>query len=127
MVAHLDIPPFLPSRKYDRVDPVHDALVMRRTAVRIRIRERVGLEDSFDDVLPRDVLGPDGILREHRPGARESPNRKIRNDPQVDATAGPLLDVRGDRFRHRVHRIGPHRVAAVDDEVGYDYAATVRI
>src|SRR3989449_13770 len=125
--AGLDRPPVVPSRNDDRVDPVHDALVMRRTAERIRIRERVGLEDSFDDVLARDVLGPDGVLREHRPGARESPNREIRNDPQVDATARPLLDVRGDRLRHRVHRVGAHRVAAVDDEVGDDHVAPFRV
>src|SRR6059036_3804432 len=46
----LDGPPVVPRRDDDRVDAVHDALVVRRATERVRIRERVGFQDAFDDV-----------------------------------------------------------------------------
>src|SRR6058998_679943 len=123
----LDGPPVVPGRHDDRVDAVHDALVVGRAPERVGVRERVRLEDSLDDVLSRDVLGPDGVFREHGPRADETPHREVRDDPEVNAAARPLLDVRGDRLRHRVHGVRPHRVAAVDDQVGDHHMSPLRI
>src|SRR2546426_785523 len=47
----LDGPPVVPGGHDDRIDPVHDSLVVRRAPERIRIRERVCLQDALDDVL----------------------------------------------------------------------------
>src|SRR5207249_7749477 len=58
----LDGPPVVPRRNDDRVDAVHDALVVGRAPERVGVRERVRLEDTLDDVLSRDVLGPDGLF-----------------------------------------------------------------
>src|SRR2546422_7369642 len=123
----LDGPPVVPRRNDDRVDTVHDALVVGRAPERVGVRKRVRLEDSLDDVLSGDVLGPDGLFREHGPGADETPHREVRDDPEVDAAARPLLDVRRDRLRHRVHGVRPHRVAAVDDQVGDHHVSPLRI
>src|SRR5256884_198096 len=129
----LDGSPVVPGRHDDRVDAVHDALVVGRAPERVGVRERVRLEDSLDDVLSRDVLGPDGVFREHGPRADETPHREVRDDPEVNAAARPLLDVRGDRLRHRVRRVrggrdharlfNRHRdqvIALVDPEVHRD-------
>src|SRR5947199_70246 len=123
----LDGPPVVPGRHDDRVDAVHDALVVGRAPERVAVRERVRLEDALDDVLSRDVLGPDRIFREHGPGADETPHREVRDDPEVDAAARPLLDVRRDRLRHRVHGVRPHRVAAVDNQVGDHHVSPLRV
>src|SRR2546421_9279580 len=123
----LDGPPVVPGRHDDRVDAVHDALVVRGAPERIRIRERVRLQDALDDVLSEDVLGPDGLFREDGSRADEASHRQVRNDPQVDAAARPLLDVRRDRLRHCVHGVRPHRVAAVDDQVGNHHVSPFRI
>src|SRR3989449_360515 len=123
----LDGPPVVPRRNDDRVDTVHDALVVGRAPERVGVRKRVRLEDSLDDVLSGDVLGPDGLFREHGPGADETPHREVRDDPEVDAAARPLLDVRRDRLRHRVDGGRPHRVAAVDNQVGDHHVSPLRI
>src|SRR5436309_2844095 len=123
----LDGPPVVPGRHDDRVDAVHDSFVVRRAPERVGVRERVRLEDSLDDVLSRDVLGPDRIFREHGPGADETPHREVRDDPEVDAAARPLLDVRRDRLRHRVHGVRPHRVAAVHNQVGDHHVSPLRV
>src|SRR3989475_5531833 len=123
----LDGPPVVPGRHDDRVDAVHNALVVGRAPERVGVRERVRLEDSLDDVLSRDVLGPDGLFREHGPRADETPHREVRDDPEIDAAARPLLDVRRDRLRHRVDGVRPHRVAAIDDQVGDHHVSPLRI
>src|SRR5207302_6047299 len=64
---------------------------------------------------------------EDRPGRSESPDREVGDAPQVDAAAGPFLEVRGDRLRHRVHRVGGRGVAAVDNEVGDDHRSAIRL
>src|SRR5712691_4102858 len=123
----LDGPPVVPGGHDDRIDPVHDSLVVRRAPERIRIRERVRLQDALDDVLSGDVVGPNGLFREDGAGANEAPHREVRDDPEVDAAARPFLDVRRDRLRHRVHRVRPHRVAAVDDQVGDYHVSPFRV
>src|SRR5438445_5727358 len=83
----LDGPPVVPSRHDDRVDAVHDALVVRGAPERIRIRERVRLQDALDDVLSGDVLGPDGLVGDYVSRASDATNRSAGTDPPVDAAA----------------------------------------
>src|SRR2546426_959684 len=98
--------------------------------IRLRGRmDRGGAADQAD--RHRQFNCPDeisaAVFLQHGPRADETPHREVRDDPEVNAAARPLLDVRGDRLRHRVHGVRPHRVAAVDDQVGDHHMSPLRI
>ena len=127
MGSRLDGPPVVPRRDDDGIDPVHNPFVVRRAPERVGFCEGVGFEDALDDLFAGQLVCLQDVLPESRAGPRESPDREVRDDPQVDAAAGPLLEVRGDRLCHRIHRVGAHGVAAVDHEVGDDHRSAVRL
>ena len=106
MGAGLNGPPVVAGGHDYGVNAVHDALVVRRGAVRIDGCERVG----FDDALSHQFAGV--RFRRQRGGRddaacpRQPPIGQIREDAQVDPAARELLNQRRQRLACGVDHIG---------------------
>ncbi len=93
-------------------DAVHDALVVRRGTIRIRLGERARGDDVVDHLRAAEQLGI-----EHCPRAGEAQLGLVGEDAQQRARAGDLSHAGGQRLRHRVDGVGAHRVAHIDMQV----------
>src|SRR3989339_417474 len=104
--------PVVAGRDYYRVDPIHDALVVRRAPVRVGLSEDICLDDAVDDILASNrILRPDGF------GTCCPEYSKIGQDAKIHLAPRYLLDQGSSRLRHRVHGVRAHGVSHIDLEV----------
>ena len=123
----LDGPPVVAGRDDDRIDAVHDSLVVRGRAVGVHGRERVRVEDAFGHVVAAVLRRRQHVRRQRDACPREAEVREVRQDAQPHRAAGDLLDASGDGLGHRVDGVRAHRVAHVDDQVHHDHRAARRV
>ena len=139
--AGLDGAPVVAGRHHDGVDAVHDALVVRRGAVRIELGEAGRVDDAVDDRRSASRLrasfaedgGPSGARElaayigeirrrwaRHRTRTRRRSQRfeRMRRPSLPPAIAARAADRLGDG----VDEVRAHRVAAVDEDVHDDAA-----
>ena len=107
--ARLDGAPVVSGGDQDRVDAVHDALVVGRAAIRVEIGEERGFLDGATE-LGRDVRDLAGRFDEL--GVDQ-----VGKNAQADALAGQLLEGILERFTDLVDEIGAHGVAWVAKEM----------
>ncbi|MNW14533.1 hypothetical protein D3C71_2127780 [compost metagenome] len=72
MRASFHCPPVIAGGDDHRVDPVHDAFVVRGGAVGVDGGKGVGIQNAFDDLLAAALLGGQGLRREAHTGAGEA-------------------------------------------------------
>ena len=110
----------------DRIDAVHDALVVRGGAIRVDGGEGVGVQNAFDDFGAAALLGGHRFGREAHAGTGQAQVGQVRQDAQAHRAAGELLHQWRDRFGHRVHGVRAHRIAHVHDQMHDDHRAAWR-
>ena len=111
----------------DRIDAVHDALVVRGGAVRIDGREGVRVQDAFDDFFTAALFGREGLGGDAHAGTGQAQIGQVRQDAQAHRAAGELFDQWRDRLGHGVDGVRAHGVAHVDDQVHDDHRAAWRV
>ena len=127
MGARLHRTPVIARRDDDRIDPVHDPLVVRGGPVRVHHGEGAGIEDALDDLVAAALLGRQHLRCDAHPCLRQAQIGQVRQDAQPHHAARDFLDQWRDRLGHRVHRVGAHRIAHVDDQVHHHHRAARRV
>jgi len=117
--AGFDGAPVVARGNHDRIHAVHDALVVRRSAIRIDRGKRPRLNDAVShaltgEVTERELFDTNGAAR-----ASHTPIGEVRKNAQVHAPAGDLFDRRRQGFASRVNGVRAHCVARVVDQVNY--------
>ncbi len=107
--------------EHDGGDAVHDALVVCRRPVRVRLGEGAGGDDVVDDLRAAEELRVEDAARTGEPQLR-----LVREDAQKSARLRDFGDARGDRLSHRVDGVRAHRIPHVDVQVDDDLGARAR-
>ncbi len=115
--AGFDRPPVVAGRNRDRVDAVHDALVVGSRSIRVRGGDVARHHDSVTD--DRAVEFVDGQLFGPVTDApcHEGAIGEIRQDAHCNGAAADPGDARGHRLADRVDQVGAHGVPGVDEQV----------
>ncbi len=119
--------PVVAGGDHDRVDPVHDALVVRGGAVGVDGRQRCGLGDAPGDEGTGHTVTLDRRRRHPAARPRHAPVGEVGQDAQHHASACEAGDERRDRLTDRVDGVGAHGVAGVDDDVGDEHRTRERV
>ncbi len=117
MRAGLDRAPVVAGGDRDRVDAVHDALVVRRGTVSVDARDIVGKHDGI--AHRRAVVRAPGQVADGEPGSRRDQRAvgQVGQDAQRHVAVAPARDLRRQRLANRVDKIRAHRIHGVDKEV----------
>ena len=83
--------PVVARRNRHRVDPVHDAFVVRRRAVGIDCRERARLDNRPRDLIAAQIAGGQLLRRDHPFDSRFAAVSQVAQDAQVDPPARERL------------------------------------
>src|SRR5690606_23035384 len=121
MGAGLDRPPVVARGDDDGIDAVHDAFVVRGSAIRIHGGEGIGIYDAVYDVVAAVVLCLQGLRGDLHAGSGQAQIGQVGQNAQAHAATCYLFDGPGHGFSHGVDGIGAHGVAHVHDQVGNDH------
>ena len=119
--ARLDRSPVIARGNDQRVDPVHDAFVVCGGAVRVNHRKIVSIQNAFNHVLALERSGGQQLRGHADLGPRQTQVGEVGQNPQAHLAAGDFLHQRRDSFGHGIHGVGTHRIAHIDNQVGYQH------
>ena len=108
-------------RQHHGADAVHDALVVRRGAVGIQLRQACGMDQVVHNLCAADQFGV-----EHGANACQPQIRLVGEDAQDDVSAADLGHSIRDCLGHRVDGVGAHGISYVDVKVKDDVGGLVR-
>ena len=106
----------------DRIDTVHDALVVGSRAVRIH-QGQVGQYDPIPDCCARVIFHRKVLYGDTHPRPDQRPVGQIGQDPQEYPSTGDGLDQAGHTFAHAVDDIGAHGIAGIHEQVHDEHVA----
>jgi hypothetical protein len=114
--------PVVAGRDHHRVEPVHQALVVRGGAVRIALREARRAHDAVADFLAAEAVARERAGRDAALDAHAALVAEVGENAQPQGAAAQLEQARRDAFGHGVDQVRAHRVAAVYEQVHHQHA-----
>ena len=120
MRTGLDGPPVVAGRERERVNTVHDALVVRRRPVRVGARNIARENDPVTDDLRAEVAGREARQRVAHARRHDRVVRQVAQDAQRDLAAAEFGEARRQCLAERVDQVGTHGVGSVDQELNGD-------
>ena len=109
--------PVVPGGDGDGVDPVHDAFVMRRRAIRIGHGKGVGVGNRRDDRCAIGVAGRKGGGRDQRLSPGAALVGQVAENPQQRPSARQCLQPGRNRLGGGIDRIRAHRITHVEQQM----------
>ena len=114
MGARFYCAPVISRGEHNRVNAIHDALVVCRGTIGINLGKSRGFDDAFYDLLPLKLLCRKLPCAERHASAYKPFVGQIRQDPETCFSSCELFDQGGHVFSHGIDGIGPHGVTYID-------------
>jgi hypothetical protein len=118
-------PPVVAGGHGNRIDPIHDALVVGCGAVGVDFGELARNHDAVAHLLAVEAVVRQLLERDFDGRADQCTVGQIGHDAEEHAAPGHLLDQRGHSFAHGVDQVGAHGVAGVHQQVDDEHLGEV--
>ena len=119
--------PIVARRNRHRIDPVHDAFVVRRRAIGIDHCERARLDHRPHDFLAAQIARRQFFRRDHAFDARFAAVAQVAQDAQIDPPAREFFDLRREMLDGGIDGVRAHRVAGIVEQMDDQHRADGRI
>src|SRR5574341_1228814 len=115
--------PIIASRNDDRINPIHNALVMGCCSIGISCREGPRLDNTIYDLSARILREVQHIRRDGALSTRQPPICQVRQNSQANTPASDALYLGSQPLTSGVNRTSTHRITAVHDQVDDQHRA----